>query len=204
MELAERAYTNVHAYYIYSSLALKMASDSQATYSDVSSLNNPQNVSQQVDQDKIEHVDVIGDLETQATLASTSEEGDFSSQLPPTRIQRKYECKLCNVETFNPRQHLRHKQQVHGEKVRIVECPKCQYACQYKQKLNRHMHLIHRREARVPSKVQARASRTNERRPKKSIISSSPITSFNFFGYWPDPLSMVEPLDLSLPKERCS
>lgn len=67
--------------------------------------------------------------------------------LPPTKIKRQYKCSSCDHVTVNPRLHLRHRQATHGHKVRIVECPLCVYACQYRQKLNRHLRLVHQRPA---------------------------------------------------------
>lgn len=77
-------------------------------------------------------------------------------ELPPTKINRKYACKICPSITNNPRIHLRHLRDVHGQKVKIVECPLCIYACQYRQKLNRHLNLIHRRPP-LPSTKSSRA-----------------------------------------------
>lgn len=73
------------------------------------------------------------------------DERRLENDLPPTKVKRKYECKApqCHFITVNPRLFLRHRSQEHGEKVRIVECPHCIYACQYRQKLNRHLRLIH-------------------------------------------------------------
>ena len=65
------------------------------------------------------------------------------SNLPPTKVKRKYVCKNCSFTTFNPREHLRHRRDIHNEKVKIVPCYKCQYACQFRQKLNRHLNLMH-------------------------------------------------------------
>lgn len=73
--------------------------------------------------------------------------------LPPTKIKRQYKCTSCDHTTINPRQHLRHRIDVHGHKLRIVECPLCVYACQYRQKLNRHLRLVHHC---LPNQVQAR------------------------------------------------
>lgn len=67
----------------------------------------------------------------------------FDYNLPPTRIKRKYKCTICEHTTINPRIHLQHRINVHGQKLKIVECPLCVYACQYRQKLNRHLKLVH-------------------------------------------------------------
>lgn len=78
------------------------------------------------------------------------------SHLPPTKVKRKYICKQCNFLTFNPREHLRHRRDVHHEKVRIVPCFQCQYACQFRQKLNRHLNLMH---YKIPNKRVSRRSK---------------------------------------------
>lgn len=64
--------------------------------------------------------------------------------LPPTKIKRTYKCKNCDHSTVNPREHLNHLKGEHDQNVKIVECPLCLYACQYRQKLNRHLKLVHR------------------------------------------------------------
>lgn len=58
-----------------------------------------------------------------------------TSGLAPTRIRRQYTCEQCSFRTINPREFLYHRRDVHGAKVKIVECPYCVYACQYFQKL---------------------------------------------------------------------
>lgn len=67
----------------------------------------------------------------------------IEAYLPPTKIKRKYTCAHCGYVTINPRMHLRHRVIAHGDKIKIVECPLCVYACQYRQKLNRHLKLVH-------------------------------------------------------------
>lgn len=66
------------------------------------------------------------------------------STLPPTKIKRTYKCKICEHKTVNPREHLNHLKENHDQNIKIVECPLCLYACQYRQKLNRHLKLVHR------------------------------------------------------------
>lgn len=89
----------------------------------------------------------------QSALGSQSNNFLPQPQLPPTKIKRQYKCTGCDHTTINPRQHLRHRIDVHGHKLRIVECPLCVYACQYRQKLNRHLKLVHHC---LPNQVQAR------------------------------------------------
>lgn len=74
---------------------------------------------------------------------STTQE-NTQAQLAPMKIKRKYKCKLCNSITLNPRRHLRHLVDAHDQKIKCVECPFCEYACQYRQKLNRHLRLVHK------------------------------------------------------------
>lgn len=66
--------------------------------------------------------------------------------LGPTRIRRQYNCESCSFRTINPREFLYHRRDTHGAKVKIVECPYCVYACQYFQKLQRHILLVHKLE----------------------------------------------------------
>lgn len=87
-------------------------------------------------------LDISSVSSSQTTLASPSNDSS-ENDLPPTKIQRTYKCKECTNETTNPRAHLRHLGRVHGKRVKIVKCPYCLYACQYRQKLNRHLNLIH-------------------------------------------------------------
>lgn len=65
--------------------------------------------------------------------------------LPPTRIRRQYTCSDCGHRTINPREHLYHRRNFHQHRIKIVECPHCVYACQYLQKLNRHLSLVHKK-----------------------------------------------------------
>lgn len=71
--------------------------------------------------------------------------GGGTQELAPTKIKRLYKCghEPCTFSTVNPREFLYHRREVHGEKLKIAECPKCQYACQYTQKLQRHILLMH-------------------------------------------------------------
>lgn len=66
------------------------------------------------------------------------------ADLPATRIRRQYNCNDCGFRTVNPREFLYHRRDGHGYKVKIVECPYCVYACQYVQKLQRHLLLVHK------------------------------------------------------------
>lgn len=66
--------------------------------------------------------------------------------LPATRIRRQYTCNDCGFRTVNPREFLYHRRDSHGQRLKIVECPYCVYACQYVQKLQRHLLLVHKLE----------------------------------------------------------
>lgn len=90
------------------------------------------------------------DLSKQAlTPTSTRDDqgdGEDTPSLAPTKIRRTYTCvkDACMFRTSNPREFLYHRRDVHNEKVVINECPHCVYACQYTQKLRRHIQLIHK------------------------------------------------------------
>lgn len=119
-----------------------------------------------------------------------------NNHLPPTRIKRKYKCANCEHTTINPRIHLKHRIQVHGQKLKIVECPLCVYACQYRQKLNRHLKLVHRYfSPNQVNKDQASDNDSYRNYPLSQATSSSMGAS----------ASMVyndeQPLDLSYPPE---
>lgn len=83
------------------------------------------------------------------TATNNESPGDsnaLSGGLGPTRIRRQYNCESCSFRTINPREFLYHRRDFHGAKVKIVECPYCVYACQYFQKLQRHILLVHKLE----------------------------------------------------------
>lgn len=79
--------------------------------------------------------------DNQGEYPTTSSNAD---QLAPTKIRRQYSCTDCDFRTVNPREFLYHRRDVHNQKVKIVECPYCVYACQYFQKLQRHILLVHK------------------------------------------------------------
>lgn len=66
-------------------------------------------------------------------------------QLPDCKVKRNYTCASahCDFFTQNPRVYLYHLRDVHGEKVRIYECPSCLYASRHFQKLLRHSKMVH-------------------------------------------------------------
>ncbi|RWS26307.1 zinc finger protein Xfin-like protein, partial [Leptotrombidium deliense] len=89
---------------------------------------------------------------------------ESSDNLAPTRIRRQYTCHDCGIRTVNPREFLYHRRDVHNQKVKIVECPYCVYACQYFQKLQRHILLVHKLETSMtpPAEVLAAAQHSSE------------------------------------------
>ncbi|XP_064541191.1 zinc finger protein 142-like isoform X1 [Drosophila montana] len=64
-------------------------------------------------------------------------------ELPQCKIRRNYSCNACAFFTQNPRSHLSHLRDVHGEKIVINECKLCLYASRHFQKLVRHMKMVH-------------------------------------------------------------
>lgn len=92
--------------------------------------------------------------------------GEIVDGLAPTRIRRHYTCAECDLKTTNPREYLHHKRDVHNEKVKIVECPHCQYACQYSQKLQRHVLLVHK----ISSKILANSRFSNPKSHERPRI----------------------------------
>lgn len=100
--------------------------------------------------------------------------------LAPTRIRRQYNCDSCAFRTINPREFLYHRRDEHQAKVKIVECPYCVYACQYFQKLQRHILLVHKLEtvttpptSNVPSPAPP-ASQSSSQQPQLQVPKSQP------------------------------
>ncbi|KAI2796834.1 hypothetical protein BLOT_013706 [Blomia tropicalis] len=84
-----------------------------------------------------------------STPKSHSSHNNKDSSLPATRIRRQYTCNECGFRTVNPREFLYHRRDGHGHRIKIVECPYCVYACQYVQKLQRHLLLVHKLQSLV-------------------------------------------------------
>ena len=97
-----------------------------------------------------------------------------NEDLPATRIRRQYTCNDCGFRTINPREFLYHRRDAHGQRLKIVECPYCVYACQYVQKLQRHLLLVHKLETSMtpPPEVTQTSSKTNKSKaiPKAQTI----------------------------------
>ncbi|RWS11843.1 zinc finger protein Xfin-like protein [Dinothrombium tinctorium] len=96
--------------------------------------------------------------------ANKSPATELNDNLAPTRIRRQYTCNDCGIRTVNPREFLYHRRDMHNQKVKIVECPYCVYACQYFQKLQRHILLVHKLETSMtpPAEVLAATQHSSE------------------------------------------
>ena len=66
------------------------------------------------------------------------------NSLPKCRMTRTYVCEYCSMTTQNPRDHLHHMRDCHGEQIHIYECDSCQYASKNFTKLMRHMQMVHK------------------------------------------------------------
>ncbi|XP_054164630.1 zinc finger protein Xfin-like [Oppia nitens] len=90
-----------------------------------------------------------------------------NDDLPATRIRRQYTCNDCGFRTINPREFLYHRRDEHGQRLKIVECPYCVYACQYVQKLQRHLLLVHKLETSMtpPPELSTTSSKSNKSKP---------------------------------------
>lgn len=96
--------------------------------------------------------------------------------LPETKIKRTYKCRICDHKTTNPRNHLTHRRDVHNEtKVKLVKCKFCLYACQYRQKLNRHLRLVHRRNP--DGSIMMVNHERNESMSQQAALSSAPMVN---------------------------
>lgn len=90
--------------------------------------------------------DVAELKDTACTSSSSNTSLDVSrgeEELPQCKIKRNYSCNTCAFFTQNPRSHLSHLRDVHGEKIVINECKLCLYASRHFQKLVRHMKMVH-------------------------------------------------------------
>ncbi|EDW03723.1 uncharacterized protein LOC6562791 [Drosophila grimshawi] len=72
-----------------------------------------------------------------------AKDAQVEEELPQCKIRRNYSCHACAFFTQNPRIHLSHMRDVHGEKIMINECKLCLYASRHFQKLVRHMKMVH-------------------------------------------------------------
>ncbi|XP_039479355.1 uncharacterized protein LOC120443960 isoform X5 [Drosophila santomea] len=94
--------------------------------------------------------------------------------LPQCKIKRNYSCNHCAYFTQNPRYHLTHLRDVHGEKIVINKCKLCLYASRHFQKLVRHMKMVHGCTDGIPSgHGQARGKRGMSREARKRRLEES-------------------------------
>lgn len=109
----------------------------------------------------------------QAAALELKEEG-----LPQCKIKRNYSCNYCTYFTQNPRYHLTHLRDVHGEKIVINKCKLCLYASRHYQKLVRHMKMVHNCTDGIASgHGQARGKRgMNREARKRKLEESAPQT----------------------------
>ncbi|XP_046801153.1 putative uncharacterized protein DDB_G0282133 isoform X1 [Lucilia cuprina] len=108
----------------------------------------------------------------QAAAMELKEEG-----LPQCKIKRNYSCNYCTYFTQNPRYHLTHLRDVHGEKIVINKCKLCLYASRHYQKLVRHMKMVHGCTDGIASgHGQARGKRgMNREARKRKLEESTPV-----------------------------
>ncbi|XP_030380569.1 zinc finger protein 423 [Scaptodrosophila lebanonensis] len=99
--------------------------------------------------------------------------------LPQCKIRRNYSCNQCAFFTQNPRSHLSHLRDVHGERIVINECKLCLYASRHFQKLVRHMKMVHgcvddaNANGSGSGLAQLRGKRTNNREARKRRLEES-------------------------------
>nr|XP_045616130.1 uncharacterized protein LOC123769175 isoform X3 [Procambarus clarkii] len=99
--------------------------------------------------------------------------------LPQCRLKRNYCCAHCGINTQNPREHLYHLRDSHGERMKVFECPRCIYASKNQQKLIRHARMVHklkikRLESSSPSKRRSKSPRAKVSPVKSTRASVSP------------------------------
>lgn len=98
-------------------------------------------------------------------------------QLPQCKIKRNYSCSYCTYFTQNPRYHLQHLRDVHGEKIVINKCKLCLYASRHYQKLVRHMKMVHGSTEGIADSGQSRkrSSRADNRKRKMMLPGGLPL-----------------------------
>ncbi|KAM7354627.1 uncharacterized protein ACRADG_006221 isoform 2-T5 [Cochliomyia hominivorax] len=110
----------------------------------------------------------------QAAAMELKEEG-----LPQCKIKRNYSCNYCSYFTQNPRYHLTHLRDVHGEKIVINKCKLCLYASRHYQKLVRHMKMVHGCTDGIASghgQTRGKRGMNREARKRKLEESAAPST----------------------------
>ncbi|XP_053634782.2 uncharacterized protein [Cherax quadricarinatus] len=99
--------------------------------------------------------------------------------LPQCRLKRNYCCVHCGINTQNPREHLYHLRDEHGERMKVFECPQCIYASKNQQKLIRHARMVHklkikRKQSSSPYKRRSKSPRAKVSPVKSTRASVSP------------------------------
>lgn len=114
-------------------------------------------------------------------------------QLPQCKIKRNYSCSYCTYFTQNPRYHLQHLRDVHGEKIVINKCKLCLYASRHYQKLVRHMKMVHGSTEGIADSGQSRKrlSRADNRKRKMMLPAVLPL-----------PPVLIQPLLQQLPQPQ--
>lgn len=111
---------------------------------------------------------------TPAALAASLDTLRAEEELPQCKIKRNYSCNTCAFFTQNPRSHLSHLRDVHGEKIVINECKLCLYASRHFQKLVRHMKMVHGCTDDDSNSIRRHGNRkVRQRRLEESIEASS-------------------------------
>ncbi|XP_068235428.1 uncharacterized protein [Palaemon carinicauda] len=122
---------------------------------------------------------VNGDILDDDNLKMSSMPSEYKS-LPQCRLKRNYSCLHCGFNTQNPREHLYHLRDKHGEKMKVFECPRCIYASKNQQKLIRHARMVHKLKIKTkesstsPYKKRAKSPRAKVSPAKSARGSVSP------------------------------
>ncbi|XP_066972811.1 zinc finger protein 142-like isoform X4 [Macrobrachium rosenbergii] len=123
--------------------------------------------------------DIMDDSGSGETLKISTMPSEFKS-LPQCRLKRNYSCLHCGFNTQNPREHLYHLRDEHGERMKVFECPRCIYASKNQQKLIRHARMVHKLKIKTkesstsPYKKRSKSPRAKVSPSKSSRGSVSP------------------------------
>ncbi|VDI05492.1 Hypothetical predicted protein [Mytilus galloprovincialis] len=69
-----------------------------------------------------------------------------SPSMSPCKRGRNYSCENCSFTTTKSKAFLYHEIQVHRKAYSIFTCTECEYSSKHKQKVQRHLKLIHKKE----------------------------------------------------------
>ncbi|XP_050399121.2 zinc finger protein 208 isoform X1 [Patella vulgata] len=99
-----------------------------------------------VDKEDIEEEENGSTKDSSSTFDAASNQEDLqeTSSLPSPRISRNYNCSECKFTTTKARVFLNHRRDNHDESFTIYPCNLCEYASQYKHKLQRHEAMAHK------------------------------------------------------------